>query len=68
MVHLSSPLLLSEYQYGFRKGCSCALQLIDIIDNLTKTIGEGDRIDVAYFDFANAFYTVPIKRLLAKIQ
>ena len=68
MVHLSSHLLLSDHQYGFRKGCSCALQLIDVIDNWTKAIDEGDRIDVAYLDFAKAVDTVPTKGLLAKIQ
>ena len=68
MVHLSSHLLLSDHQYGFRKGRSCALQLIDVIDNWTKAIDEGDRIDVAYFDFAKAFDSVPTKGLLAKIQ
>ena len=68
MVHLSSHLLLSDHQYGFRNGRSSALQLIDVIDNWTKAIDEGDRIDVAYFDFAKAFDTVPTKGLLAKIQ
>ena len=58
MVHLSSHLLLSDHQYGFRKGLSCALQIIDVIDNWTKVIDEGDRIDMAYFEFAKAFDTV----------
>ena len=68
MVHLSSHLLLSDHQYGFRKGRSCALQPIDVIDKWTKAIEEGDRVDVAYFDFAKAFDTVHTKGLLAKIQ
>ena len=68
MVHLSSHLLLSDHQYGFHKGRSCALQLIDVIDNWTKAINERDRIDVAYFDFAKVIDTVPTKGLLAKIQ
>ena len=34
--------LLSDHQYGFRKGRSW-----------TNAIDEGDRIDVAYFDFRN---------------
>ena len=41
MVHLSSHLLLSDHQYGFHKGCSCAFQLIDVIDHWTKAIDEG---------------------------
>ena len=61
MVHLSSHLLLSDHQYGFRKGHSCALQLIYFIDNWIKTIDGGDRIDMAYFDLATAFDTVPTK-------
>ena len=68
MVYLSTHLLLSDHQYGFRKGRSYALQLIDVIDNWTKAIDEGDRIDVSYFDFAKVFDTVPTKGLLANIQ
>ena len=63
MVHLISHLLLSEHQYGFRTG-----RLINVINNWTNAIDKGDRIDVAYFDFANAFDTVPTKGLLAKFQ
>ena len=68
MVHLSSHLLLSDHQYGYHKGRSCALKLIDIIDNWTKAIDKGDRIDVAFLNFIKAFDTVPTKGLLAKIQ
>ena len=57
MVHLSNHLLLSDHQYVCRKGRSCTLQLIHVIDNWTKAIDEGDRIDVAYFDSAKAFDT-----------
>ena len=60
--------LLSDHQYGFRKGSSCTLQLIDVIDNWTKAIDEGGWIDVAYFDFTKVFDKVPTKGLLAKIQ
>ena len=61
MVHLSSHLLLSDHQYGFRKGRPCTLQLIDVFDNWTKAIDEGDRIDMAYFEFVKVFDTVPTK-------
>ena len=63
MVHLSSDLLLLDHQYGFRKGRSCALQLIYVINNWTKAIDEGDRLDVVYFDFAKALDTVHTKGL-----
>ena len=49
VVHFSSPLFLSDHQYGLRKGRSCALQLIDVIDKWTKAIHEAASIDVAYF-------------------
>ena len=32
VVHFSSQLILSDHQYGLRKGRSCALQLINVID------------------------------------
>ena len=43
VVPCSSQLLLSEHQYGLRKGSSCALQLIDFIDKWTKAIDEAAR-------------------------
>ena len=39
-LHLNRHLLLSDHQYGFRKSRSCALQLIDVINNWTKAIDE----------------------------
>ena len=62
MVHIRNHFPLSDHPYGFYKGCSCAPpQIIDVIDNWTKAIDEGDRIDVAYFDFTEAFDPVHIK-------
>ena len=70
MVHIRNHFPLSDHRYGFYKGRSCSPppQLIDVIDNWTKAIDEEDRMDVAYFDFTNAFDTVHTKGLLAKTQ
>ena len=38
-------------QHGFRQGCSCVTQLLQIMEMWTKMLEEGADIDVVYFDF-----------------
>ena len=65
--HMDSNSLFTKHQYGFRKGSSCVTQLIDVIDNWTKSLDDRKDIDVIYFDFRKAFDTVPHERLLKKL-
>ena len=46
--HLESNDLLYSEQYGFRKGRSCTLQLLKVMDDWTKSVNEGDDIDVIF--------------------
>ncbi|KAK3084777.1 hypothetical protein FSP39_018740 [Pinctada imbricata] len=59
--------LFTKHQYGFRKGYSCATQLIGVIDEWTRLLDNRDEIDVIYLDFQKAFDTVPHARLLNKL-
>ena len=57
MTHMKSNILLSKFQHGFIKGCSCTTHL------LTPST-----VDVIYFDFAKAFDTIPHSRLVINLH
>jgi len=58
----------SKNHYGFIKGRSTALQLLCIMDEWTSKLDLGAQVDAIYTDFAEAFDTVPHRRLLCKLK
>ena len=66
--HLEEKGLLSDYQHGFRGKRSCETQLLLFIDDLARSMCEGNQVDVAVLDFSKAFDVVPHKRLLHKLD
>ena len=58
--------LFSTQQFGFIKGRSTVLQLLNVIYSCNKALDKGEYIDVVYLDFMKAFDTVPHKRLIDK--
>ena len=60
--------LFSTQQFGFIKGRSTVLQLLNVIDSWTKALDKGESIDIVYLDFMKAFDTVPLKRLIDKLK
>ena len=60
--------LFSTQQFGFIKGHSNVLQLLNIMESWTKDLDRGESIDVVYPDFMKAFDTVPHKRLIGKLK
>ena len=66
--HMSKNSLFSTQQYGFIKGRSTSLQLMNVIDMWTKALDKRFSIDIVYLDFRKAFDTVPHKRLLHKLE
>ena len=60
--------LFSDYQYGFIKGRSATLQLLNILDGWTSALNSGKQVEVIYTDFAKAFDKVPHQRLLTKLR
>ena len=68
MDHLQSLNLLSGAQHGFRRKRSCESQLILVINELAKSLNNGDQIDVILLDFQKAFDNVPHEKLLIKLQ
>ena len=66
--HLEDNKLLSPCQHGFRKHHSTGLQILECMNDWTKAVELGDCADVCYVDFARAFDSVSIPKLLHKIS
>lgn len=60
--------ILTECQFGFRKGHSTEQAIIEITDNLRKSIDNNLYTCGVFLDFAKAFDTVNHKILLAKLE
>ena len=68
MDHLTSTGQLSPHQHGFRARRSCVTQLLEVMEDWTKAIEDGDPVDALYLDFRKAFDSVPHERLLKKVS
>ena len=59
---------LDKNQHGFLPDRSCDTQLIPFYDNLARTLNNGSRTDVIYFDFEKAFDSVNHDKILEKLK
>ena len=66
--HMIRNKLFSMQQFGFIKGRSTVLQLLNVIDSWTKALDKGESIDVVYLDLMKAFDTIHHKRLVDKLK
>ena len=66
--HLDNNSFISNYQYGFRSGRSCVLQLFDVMEDWSNYIDNEIPFDTVYLDFAKAFDTVPHQRFIKKLS
>jgi len=57
----------SNRQFGFLRGRSTILQLLNIIDDWTMSLDTGGQID-CIMDFEKAFDKVPHRRLISKLH
>ncbi|XP_071944666.1 uncharacterized protein [Antedon mediterranea] len=60
--------LICYEQFGFRQGRSCALQLLDVLENWFSYFDNQDCFDCIYLDYKKAFDSVPHHRLLLKMS
>ena len=65
--YLDSNLIISERQFGFRRGKSTVDQLILTYDEITKFYNEGYVIDLGLLDFEKVFDVVNHETLLDKL-
>lgn len=68
MEYFMSNNLFSVHQFGFIKGRSVVLQLLNIIDDWVNVLDNGGQVDIIYTDFEKAFDKVPHRRLLSKLN
>jgi len=68
MSHLLDNNLIKESQHGFMPGRSCATNLVEFLDFVTKAVDDGKAVDIFYLDFAKAFDKVPRQRLIRKLR
>jgi len=53
-THFSKHSILYELQHGFRERRSCETQLIELVDDLAKTLASGKQSDLILLDFSKA--------------
>jgi len=66
--HMKTNKLFTNKQFGFLKGRSATLQMLNVLEEWTKLLDSGSSVDVIYTDFQKAFDTVPHRRLLIKLS
>ena len=50
--------IFSKHQFGFMKGKSCPLQLLEVLQDCTDALDNGNELDI-FHDFRKAFDTLP---------
>jgi galactitol-specific phosphotransferase system IIB component len=66
--HLRKNKIIASSQHGFTKGRSCATNLLEFMEVVTKAADSGKSVNIVYLDFAKAFDKVPIRRLVSKLS
>ena len=66
--HLDAHELLSDKQWGFRKGRSTEGLLMRLTENWKRKIDDGKIVGVVFIDFKKVFDTVPHEVLSYKLQ
>ena len=67
MAHLEENMLMNPSQHGFMPGKSCATNLLEFFEVVTRTVDDGKNMDIIFLDFEKAFDKVPKECLLAKL-
>ena len=70
MVHFDTNHLFYEQQHGFHPSprMSCVTQLLHTMEHWTKSLDDGNDVDIIYLDFCKAFVCVLHQHLLSKLK
>jgi hypothetical protein len=66
--HFTENNLYTDCQHGFRRKRSCVTQLLQVMEDFTSLMDQGEDFDIVYCDFKKAFDSVPHERLLVKLS
>ena len=66
--HLDYNKLINNTQHGFRKGYSCATNLLAFLEKVTMEMDAKHNVDTIYLDLAKAFDKVSHQRLISKLK
>ena len=66
--HFSKYNIVYDLQHGFRERRSCETQLIEFVEDLTRSLIEGKQTDFILLDFSTAFNKVNHLKLLYKLH
>ena len=66
--HLNRNNVLYGLQHGFREKRSCETQLIELVEELSRTLSNGHQVDLVLLDFSKAFDKVNHLKLLFKLS
>jgi len=66
--HLDKHSLIKDSQHGFRKGYSCASNLLTFLEQVTSCIDHKMPVDTIHLDLAKSFDKVPHERLVLKLK
>jgi len=68
MNYFKVNMLSSNKQFGFIKGRSTTLQLLQILDTWTEWLEQRGQVDIVYTDLEKAFDKISHKRLISKLH
>ena len=68
VAHMKHNNLFTEHQHGFFPGRSTVTQMLECLEQWTEWLDQGLPVDAIYLDFRKDFDSVPIERLLTKIE
>ena len=66
--YLEQNGLISDKQFGFVRGRSTGLQLMEVTNKWTEALDNNHQVDIIYMDIMKAFDTVPHNRLIGKLK
>jgi hypothetical protein len=66
--YLTKHHIISNYQYGFRRGVSTQDAVLDLTSNIVESVDRGDKSLTVFIDLKSGFDTVSIPILLKRLE